>query len=304
MPSTTISPHPELAGQLAVVTGATAGIGFQTARLLARRGASVLLTGRDPQRGANAVAAIRGEAKHDRVDFLPVDHSTVGANERLAIQIKSRFDHLDVLVNNVGGVFPKRLLTPDGYELTLALNFLAPFVLTEALQPLLTAASVPARCVNVVSSSFNMTKGDPFDDLQTATGYIGIYVHARAKLLTLLWTKGISHQIDGGDLVVTAVNPGMAWTPMTQSLTPESVPAWRYIFPVVRFFQRRAKAERAATRCESIVLAEQSGVAGRYFDGAKERPLPQRFADPTLPARVQAIGADLRTSAPTAGALS
>ncbi|MGA8416049.1 MAG: SDR family NAD(P)-dependent oxidoreductase [Candidatus Dormiibacterota bacterium] len=296
----TFSLHAEPTGKSAVVTGATAGIGFQTARLLALRGATVLITGRDPARGADAVRAIRELAGHGQVEFVPVDHSTIAANESLARLIASRFDHLDVLVNNVGGIFPKRLLTEDGYEMTLAVNFLAPFVLTEALIPLLATRSGQVRCVNVVSSSFKMTKGDPFDDVQAEKNYVGIYVHGRAKLFTLLWTMGVARRVSPGELIATTVNPGMAWTPMTQSLTPEAVPAWRYIFPIVRFFQRRADPVRAARHCEALVFAEPADVVGRYFDGNERRELPRRFADSRFPERVECVGNELRAAAKSA----
>ncbi|MDA8034911.1 MAG: SDR family NAD(P)-dependent oxidoreductase [Actinomycetota bacterium] len=297
----TLSSQEELAGKCAVVTGASEGIGFHTARLLAIRGATVLVTGRDPERGATAVAAIRQAAHHDRVEFVAVDHSTVEANEQLAATLAERFDHLDVLVNNVGGIFANRLVSADGYEMSLALNFLAPFVLTEALLPLLTAGPGAARCVNVVSSSFQMTKGDPFANIEADNGYVGIYVHGRAKLFTLLWSIGLSHRVPAGQAVITAVNPGMAWTSMTQSLSPQIVPAWRHIMPIVRFFQRRADPERAAQHCARLVVAEPNTVEGRYFDGTKPKRLPPKFADPSLPDRVLAIGTDLRAGAPDAG---
>jgi NAD(P)-dependent dehydrogenase (short-subunit alcohol dehydrogenase family) len=212
LPGAATSGHGALAGKSAVVTGATEGIGFYAARLLASRGATVLISGRDRQRGSDAVAAIRQAARHDRVEFVSVDHSTVEANEKLAATLMARFDHLDVLVNNVGGIFAKRLVAADGFEMSLALNFLAPFVLTEALLSLLTRGPGVARCVNVVSSSFKMTKGDPFDDIQAERDYVGIFVHGRAKLFTLLWSMGLSHRVPVSRLAVTAVNPGMAWT--------------------------------------------------------------------------------------------
>lgn len=291
----------ELAGKSAVVTGATEGIGFHTARLLASQGATVLITGRDPGRGSAAVAAIRQAAGHQRVEFVSVDHSTAGANEKLAAALAGRFHRLDVLVNNVGGIFAKRLVSADGFEMSLALNFLAPFVLTEALLPLLTRGPGAARCVNVVSSSFQMTKGDPFDDIQAERDYTGIFVHGRAKLFTLLWSIGLSHRVPASQVVVTAVNPGMAWTSMTQSLSPEIVPAWRHIMPIVRFFQRRADPEHAAQHCERLVLAEPGSIEGRYFDGRKPKDLPRKFADPGFPGRVQAIGSELRAAATTDG---
>jgi len=301
LPNAVLPGHEELAGKSAVVTGATEGIGFHTARLLASRGATVLITGRDPRRGSAAVSAIRQAARHQRVEFVPVDHSTAGANEQLATALTERFDRLDVLVNNVGGIFARRLVSADGFEMSLALNFLAPFVLTEALLPLLARGPGAGRCVNVVSSSFQMTKGDPFDDLQAERDYTGIFVHGRAKLFTLLWSMGLSHRVPASQVVVTAVNPGMAWTSMTQSLSPEVVPAWRHIMPIVRFFQRRADPVKAARNCERLVIAEPGIVEGRYFDGTKPKNLPPKFADPSLPDRVQAIGTELRAAAATAG---
>jgi NAD(P)-dependent dehydrogenase (short-subunit alcohol dehydrogenase family) len=294
----------ELAGKLALVTGGSEGIGFHTARLLAGRGATVLITGRDHGRGGAAVAAIRDSAGHDRAEFVPVDHSTVQANQSLAATLGERFDRLDVLVNNVGGIFAKRQISADGFEMSLALNFLAPFVLTEALLPVLTNRRGVARCVNVVSSSFQMVKGDPFDDLQAASNYVGIYVHGRAKLFTLLWSMGLSRRVPASQVVVTAVNPGMAWTSMTQSLSPEIVPAWRHIMPAVRFFQRHADPERAAAHCERLVLAGSAAVEGRYFDGAKAKNLPRKYADPNLSERVEAIGAELRDAAAPGGGLA
>jgi NAD(P)-dependent dehydrogenase (short-subunit alcohol dehydrogenase family) len=149
-----------------------------------------------------------------------------------------------------------------------------------------------------------MVKGDPFDDLQADNNFVGIFVHGRAKLLTLLWSMGLSRQIPADQLVVTAVNPGMAWTSMTQSLSPEVVPAWRHIMPVVRFFQRRADPEHAAAHCERLVLAQSASVEGRYFDGAKAKNLPRKYADPNLPERVEAIGTELRAAAFTRGRLA
>jgi NAD(P)-dependent dehydrogenase (short-subunit alcohol dehydrogenase family) len=105
-----------------LVTGATSGIGFCTARRLASRGATVLVTGRNADRGAEAAQELRGAAGHDRVEFLRVDHSSVAENVRLADQLRSRSIGVDILVNNVGGLVPARTITKDGIELTLALN--------------------------------------------------------------------------------------------------------------------------------------------------------------------------------------
>ena len=287
---------PELANKVILVTGATGGIGFLTASMLAARGATLLVTGRDPEHGAAAVHRMRQTAGHDRVDFLRVDHSTIAGNEDLATAVSRRVDRLDILVNNVGGIYPTRTLTADGIEMTLAINFLAPFVLTQELLPLLSAPHGEARCLNVVSSSYKMTKGDPFQDLQAETGYVSILVHGRAKLLTLIWTMALGRGGIENGLVATAVNPGMAWTPMTRSLTPETVPAWRHIFPIVQFFQRRADPSLAARHCEELVLAGADTVAGKYFDKAREVVIDKRLTDPELLKRVVSAGNTLRNS--------
>lgn len=250
-----------------LVTGGTAGIGLATATLLATQGAQVLVTGRNPQRGAAAVATLRRHAGHDRVHFLAADHATVGGNQTLAGQVLDGFGRLEVLVNNVGSLpHAQRQETADGYEANLAVNFLGPAALTAALLPLL-GQSAPARIVNVVSSAYRMWKRDPFEDLQADQDYVGITAHGHAKLLNLLWTLALARRLDGTGVVVNATNPGMAWTPGTQALTRDAVPAWRLIWPLVRLLQRRASPMSAAR--SSVFLASSAAAAsitGQFFE--------------------------------------
>ncbi len=281
-----------LSARSALVTGGTSGIGFYTARRLAARGATVLVTGRDWGRGAEAANELRRAAGHERVEFIRVDHSTVAANLELAKGLRSRLGHLDILVNNVGGLQPSRVTTGDGYELTLALNFVAPFALTGSLMPMM-LASDSARLINVISSSFTMAKGNPLEDIHSERTYAPLRVLARAKLLALVWTAALADQHRGKRLSAVAVNPGMAWTPGTQALTPDAVPTWRYIWPIVRFFQRRADPDRAAASCTALVIAPVGDIDGRYFDGRKPHAVPGPALDPDLRERVLQLGQDL-----------
>ena len=108
-------------------------------------------------------------------------------------------------------------------------------------------------------------------------------LHGAAKLLNLLWTFALARDLADSGVVVNAVNPGMAWTPGTQALTPEAVPAWRYIWPVVRFFQKRAKPESAARAPVLLAsAAEFAYITGRYYE-SKGKP-----ADPSAAAKDQA----------------
>ncbi|MGH2514116.1 MAG: SDR family NAD(P)-dependent oxidoreductase, partial [Ktedonobacterales bacterium] len=137
-------------GKVCVVTGATSGIGYVTARELARRGATVTLVGRNPDRAALCVGRIRRETGSDSVDALLADLSSMERVRELAAAVRARHQRLDVLVNNAGAVFLTRHTTVDGYEMTFALNHLAPFLLTNLLLDLL-RTSAPARIVTTAS---------------------------------------------------------------------------------------------------------------------------------------------------------
>ena len=265
-------------GKTVLITGATSGIGFYTALALASKGARVLVTGRDKERGREAVGELRRRAGHDRIDFLAVDHSTVGGNRDLAERISNQLDRLDVLVNNVGGIYARRWETEDGYEATLAMNFLGPFALTDGLLSLL-LESAPARIVNVTSAAHKMWKRDPFEDLDMREGYVGIEAYARSKLLNVLWTLALVRRLEGSGVVANVTNPGMAWTAMTQALTPEAVPAWRYFWPVVRLMQRRASAEAASKSSVFLASSEDAAnVSGAYFESNAEPGRPSKLA--------------------------
>jgi NAD(P)-dependent dehydrogenase (short-subunit alcohol dehydrogenase family) len=253
---------------LAIVTGGTAGIGRHIAAALAAHGATVIVTGRDPDRGAEAAADINGR-------FIAVDHTSVSANAELASRLRDEANPVDILVNNVGALpLGQPAVTDEGHEVSLAVNYLGPVTLTDGLLPLLAPG---AHVVNVVSSAYAIYRGDPFTAPEP---YVGIVAHGRAKQLHLLATLSLARRLGDGALV-NAVNPGMAWTPGTQALTRESVPQWRLIWPIVRFFQRRASAQRAATAPVAWALRPPS--TGRYVESdGKPRPLPDRLTDPAL----------------------
>ena len=288
-----------LDGQTALVTGGTGGIGLHIASGLAALGARVIVTGRDHGRGADAAAQIHARTGRDEVSFIEADHLTVGANQLLAEQLRNSLDHLDILVNNVGRVFPVRRETADGYEATLALCFAGPAALTEAVLPLLTQ-SRDARVVNMSSSAYKMWHHDPFDDIQSQRSYVGIQTHAHAKLLNLIWTFALAERLNEHGVSVNATNPGAAWTPGTAQLTPQAVPAWKYIWPVVRFFQRRGSPAKAAhTPLWLAASGEAAAITGTYVEKRKQQQ-PKVATHPDNQRRVTELANSLVSQAPTA----
>ncbi|WP_326999875.1 SDR family NAD(P)-dependent oxidoreductase [Dactylosporangium sp. NBC_01737] len=267
-------------GRTALVTGGTGGIGAEVAAKLRAAGLTVFVTGRDATRG-EAVAAVLGAT------FLSAEHGTVHGNLALAGLLRHRVTHLDVLVNNVGGAaWPDRTVTDEGHEAVLTLNYLGPVALTHALLP---ALSPGATVVQVVSSAFTMHTGDPF---QEPAAYTAIRAYARAKQLSLLAAMSLARRLDGRAVHVNAVNPGMAWTPGVQALTPRAVPAWRYIWPLVRAVQRRASPEKAA-RVPATLALTPDGTGRFHESNGAAKQLPPRLRDPALQDRAWQFAADL-----------
>lgn len=266
-------------GKTILVTGATSGIGFYTAQGLALQGARVIVTGRNRERGHQAIRSLSRQVGDARIEFLPADHSTVGGNQRLAEQISEREDRLDGLVNNVGGFYNDRVETEDGYEATLAMNLIGPFALTEALLPVLVECA-PARVINVASAAHAMWRGDPLEDVQSEGAYLGLRAYARAKLLNLLWTFALARRLGDDGVVANATNPGTAWTSGTQGIAPRGMPtAQRLFWPVFRRIQRSGSAEDAARSPIFLTSSpEVAGVTGAYYESNAKPKRPSTLA--------------------------
>ena len=214
-----------------MVTGATAGIGRVTARELVRRGASVILVGRNAQRGSETVAAIQRETGNATVSFIAADLSLRAGVHRLAQEFLSGHQRLHVLVNNAGGLFALRQASVDGIEMTLALNHLGPFLLTHLLLDALKAAA-PSRIVTVASEAHEDVDAFDFADPQAARASgLGAYPrsewanafyslalpwahpaflqYARTKLANVLFTTELAHRLAGSGVTANCLHPGV-----------------------------------------------------------------------------------------------
>ncbi|MFL6076895.1 MAG: SDR family NAD(P)-dependent oxidoreductase [Mycobacteriales bacterium] len=250
----------EASGKLALVTGGTGGIGRASAEGLARCGFRLVVTGRDPGRGARAVAELTAVAGAGRVEFEPADLGSQRQTRELAARVLARHDRLDVLVNNAGGQYPERTVTEDGHEGIFATNVVDPLLLTLELLPALRRAA-PSRVVFVSSDAHQFAKLD-LDDLDSERFYRALDTYARAKLLQVLVARELARRLEKDGVAVHAVNPGAAWTPQTARLRPHMVPPFmRLYWPVLRLVQRRARPEKAAT--STLVAAADPALDGR-----------------------------------------
>ena len=197
-------------GKTVMVTGATDGIGLVTARELAARGARVLLVGRNEAKGQRALAAIRERAGGADLAFHRADLSRMADIRRLAMTIAETEPHLDVLVNNAGGIFGERHETEDGFERTFALNHLNYFLLTNLLLETLRAAPA-GRVVNVASRAHEGGR-IAFDDPHLTRGYKAWRAYRQSKLANILFTSALARRLQGSGVTANALHPGFVRT--------------------------------------------------------------------------------------------
>jgi len=200
--------------RVAVVTGASSGIGLHTALGLARSGMRVVMAGRDRDRTEAARRLVTQRSGSDRVDIALADFSRLGDVRRLADEILAGHDRLDVLVNNAGLLSPQYRLSADGFELTFAVNHLAPFLLTNLLLDRL-KASVPARIVTVASEAHRRNRLDTADMTRPAD-WTMMRAYGRSKLCNVLFTRELASRLDPEEVVATSLHPGFVATGIGQ----------------------------------------------------------------------------------------
>lgn len=203
--------------RVAVVTGASAGIGKAAAKALAAMGWRVIGQGRNPERSAQALEEIRAHAPGAGVDMVVGDLSLMGEVLRLSREIAALTDRVNVLLNNAGGIGRDRVVTAEGNEATFAGNHLAPFLLTRELLPLLraAAASAPAgqvRVIGVSSSASDLTQGFDWNDLQLLESHASAFAYCNAKLANIMFTRALTKRLAGDGIVANVMHPGVVST--------------------------------------------------------------------------------------------
>ena len=273
-------------GKICVVTGATSGIGLVTAQALARQGATLIVVARHGERGAATVRRIQQETGNSAVELMVADLSAQAQVRRLASEIQQRFVRLDVLVNNAGALFSRRQLSVDGLEMTLALNHLAYFLLTNLLIPPMQAAG-SARIVNVSSEAHRRARLD-FAELQGQHRYSGWRAYARSKLANILFTYELARRLEGTGIVANALHPGFVATNFGRN-TRSIVSALMRILQLAAI----SPEEGAETIIYLASSSEIKGVTGEYFVKQKAARSSQVSYDRTAAERLWQVSAEL-----------
>jgi NAD(P)-dependent dehydrogenase (short-subunit alcohol dehydrogenase family) len=196
-------------GKTIVATGATSGIGEVAVLKLAEMGARIVLVARDEVRAQATMRKLEAKAPKLGHRVHLADLSSMAETRKVGAAIAASEPRIDVLINNAGALFNRRQLSPDGLEMTFAVNHMAYFVLTEGLRRTL-AASAPARIVNTASGAHKGVKLD-FDDLQSSRGFSGFQVYGRSKLCNILFTRELARRLPDG-VTANSLHPGFVAT--------------------------------------------------------------------------------------------
>jgi NAD(P)-dependent dehydrogenase (short-subunit alcohol dehydrogenase family) len=197
-------------GKTIVATGATSGIGEVAVLALAALGARIVFIARDEARAQATLKKLEAKAPGLGHRMHLADLSSMSETRRVGAEIAAREPRIDVLINNAGAMFADRRVTPEGLEMTFALNHMAYFVLTEALREKL-IASAPARIVSTASDAHQGASLD-FSDLQSAKAYNGFRVYGRSKLANILFTRELARRLGGTGVTANCLHPGFVAT--------------------------------------------------------------------------------------------
>jgi NAD(P)-dependent dehydrogenase (short-subunit alcohol dehydrogenase family) len=250
--------------KLVLITGATEGVGKQTAIQLAEKGFNIVMMVRNKAKAEQTIKEISAKAPSAKVDYILVDLTSFKQVRAAAKKFNEKYDKLDVLINNAGLMYPEKVITEDGFELCFQTNHLSHFLLTHLVLDKL-KKSKQGRIINLSSEGHKMGKFDP-DNFNAEKGYGSVKQYCFTKLCNLYFTYCLAEKLQGTNITVNAVHPGVVKSGFGSDLDKGLL---KPIFSIARLFMI-TNEQGAAT---SVFLASDPGVSkitGKYFKNSKE----------------------------------
>jgi NAD(P)-dependent dehydrogenase (short-subunit alcohol dehydrogenase family) len=248
-----------------VITGATSGIGKETALALANDSNNeIIISARNEQKAIDTLKEIKNITGNKNLHYFIADFSSLQEVKNMGVQIKEKFEHLDILINNAGFLAAEKKITIDGLEETLAVNHFAPFLLTKILLDNL-KGSEESRIINVSSAAHRMIQKVDFSDLIFESNKWHYFqVYALSKLFNIYFTKVLAEQLKGSNISTNCLHPGVIYSNFGQSSKP-------YIALFYKLFSLFMKNNKQGAET-TIYLASSDkvkGVTGKYFSDSK-----------------------------------
>jgi NAD(P)-dependent dehydrogenase (short-subunit alcohol dehydrogenase family) len=277
----------EMKGKICIVTGSNSGIGKETALALAKMGATVVMAVRNQERGEKARTEITRESENEAVRVMICDVSSMNSIRQFAMEFKHAYNRLDVLVNNAGVFIGKRQVTVDGFERTLAVNYLGPFLLTYELLPLL-KSSAPSKIINVGSGMATSGK-IAFDDLQYEKKYSGMKAYANSKLMLTMYTYELARRLEGSRVAANVVEPGFVATNLASNSGSLLLSLGFRIMRPIQMSPRKG----AETSVYLASAPDVEGVSGKCFAKLQEARTSELSYDQEMQKRLWSVTAQL-----------
>lgn len=261
----------EMNSKIILVTGSTDGIGKITATELAKQGNTVIIHGRNKAKAEKVCEEIKTTTGNNKVDFIIADLLSLVDIKRMSEELKVKYDHLDVLINNAGAFFGKvRETTKEGFEKTITLNLFAPFLLTQLLLPTLKKSS-SARIINLYSAMHKNGGKPDFNNFQSEKVYANNKAYGLSKLYLIWVTQHLAKQLKGTNVTVNACHPGAVATNFGQDADKGFL--FNIIFKVALWFMPKPEVG-ARTSIYLATVPEMEGVTGKFFGNNKNEEKP------------------------------
>lgn len=289
-----------LDGKTVIITGANTGIGKETARDMARRGARVILACRDLTKAKLAADDIISSTSNNKVFIRKLDLSSLASVRAFVEETLVSEDRLDILINNAGIMMCPQWETEDGFEMQTGTNHFGHFLLTNLLLDLL-KKSASSRIVNVSSGGYMLAVkkgGIRFDDINLRQGkYNTMFAYGQSKLANIMFTSELARRLEGTDVIVNSLHPGAVNTELARNI-PRMIPLSSIIFPVLFYistFFTKTSVQGAQTSIHCAVDESVANVSGVYFSDCAPKALNKKALDAEADRRlwdlsVEAVG--------------